>query len=110
MGEFTSVPLDAIGKEELSKTGRQLWQITKAFYVSERRKARTLLILLLTLSVAYVGVTVLMSYASRDLFTAIEQKDTHTYWIAIGWYLGTFVFVSVSMLFEGLSRDFEQIW
>jgi putative ATP-binding cassette transporter len=112
MSESTRLPLDAIGEEKLSKTARQLWQITKAFFVSERRrKARILLILLLTLSVAYVGVTVLMSYASRDLFTAIEQKDTHTYWIAMGWYLGTFVFaVLINVFYRWAEQSLALRW
>jgi putative ATP-binding cassette transporter len=112
MSESTSVPLGAIGKEKLSKTARQLWQITRAFFVSERRrKARILLMLILTLSVAYVGVTVLMSYASRDLFTAIEQKDTHTYWIAMGWYLGTFVFaVLINVFYRWAEQSLALRW
>ena len=32
MSKSNSVPLDAIGEEKLSKTARQLWQITKAFF------------------------------------------------------------------------------
>jgi vitamin B12/bleomycin/antimicrobial peptide transport system ATP-binding/permease protein len=107
MSKSTSAPLDVVAKEKLSKTLRQLGQITKAFFVSERRrKARILLFLLLTLSVAYVGVTVLTSYASRDLITAIEKKNTHTYWTAMGWYLGTFV---VAVLINVFYRWAEQL-
>ena len=86
MSKTTRTPLNIIAKEKLSKTARQLWQITKAFFKSERRsRARGLLTLLLILSVAYVAVTVLTSYAGRDLITAIEKKDTHAYWGAMGW-------------------------
>jgi|ERR1035437_1415280 ABC-type uncharacterized transport system fused permease/ATPase subunit len=92
MSQSPSSSLDLVAKEKLSKTARHLWQITRAFFKSERRgRARSLLILLLVLSVAFVGVTVLTSYAGRDLITAIEKKDTHAYWGAIGWYIGTFV-------------------
>jgi len=64
MSQSTSPPLGIIAKEKLSKTTRQLWRITKAFFRSERRgRARALLILLLALSVSSVGVTVLTSYA-----------------------------------------------
>lgn len=62
-----------------------LRHITKAFFKSERRvRARGLLTLLLMLSLAFVGVTVLMSYVGRDLITAIEKKDIHAYWSSIG--------------------------
>jgi len=99
----TTVPSGGMtAKEKLGKTLSQLWQITKAFFRSERRgKARVLLILLLTLSVAYVGVIVLTSYAGRDLINAIEKKNTHAYWVAMGRYLGTFV---VAVL---INRSFE---
>ena len=64
----TRIPLDIVAKEKLSKTARQLWQITKAFFKSERRgRARGLLILLLILSIAYVAVTVLTSLHDADL-------------------------------------------
>ncbi len=99
-------PLGMIAKEKLSKTAQQLWLITKAFFRSERRrKARFLLILLLALSVAYVGVTVLTSYVGRDLITAIEKKDSHTYWKSMGLYLGTF---AVAILIDVYYRWAEQ--
>jgi ABC-type uncharacterized transport system fused permease/ATPase subunit len=97
MSKSAKVPLSVIAKEKSSKTARQLWQITKAFFQSERRgRARTLLILLLLLSVAYVGVTVLTSYAGRDLMTAIEQRNHPAYWligVGIDPMVGAFVAV-----------------
>ena len=112
MSQFPRVALDLVAKEKLSKTASQLWQITKAFFKSERRgRARSLLILLLVLSVAYVGVTVLTSYAGRDLITAIERKDTQAYWGAIGWYLGTFVVaVLINVFYRVSEQSLALLW
>lgn len=112
MSKSARVPLSVIAKEKLSKTARQLWQITKAFFRSERRgRARTLLILLLLLSVAYVGVTVLMSYAGRDLMTAIEERNHPAYWRAIGWYLATFVLaVLINVFYRVAEQSLALLW
>jgi len=106
MDPSTRTPLGVIAKERLSKTMRQLWQVTKAFFHSERRgKARALLLLLLVLSLASVGVTVLTSYVGRDVITAIAKKDTHAYWSGMGRYLATFV---VAVLIDVFFRLAEQ--
>lgn len=106
MSKSTSTPLSLIAKEKLGKTARQLWQITKTFFRSERRgRANGLLLLLLALSVAYVGVTVLTSYAGRDLITAIEKKDPHAYWVALGRYGGTFVCAILINVYSRLAQQ-----
>jgi len=112
MSQTPNSPLSLVAKEKLSKTARQLWQITKAFFKSERRgRARSLLVLLLMLSVAYVGVTVLTSYAGRDLITAIERKDKPAYWAAIGWYLGTFVIaVLINVFYRVCEQSLALLW
>ena len=112
MIKSANVPLDFIAKEKLSKTGRQLWQVTKAFFKSERRlKARGLLTLLLMLSLAFVGVTVLTSYVGRDLITAIERKDIHAYWSSMGRYLGTFaVAVVINVFYRVAEQSLALLW
>jgi putative ATP-binding cassette transporter len=106
MSKSTSTPLSLIAKEKLGKTVRQLWQITRTFFRSERRgKANGLLILLLALSVAFVGITVLTSYVGRDLFTAIEKKDSHAFWTALGWYGGTLVCAIVVNVYSRLAQQ-----
>ncbi|MCX6879183.1 MAG: ABC transporter ATP-binding protein/permease [Verrucomicrobia bacterium] len=112
MSKSARVPLSVIAKEKLSKTARQLWQITKAFFRSERRgRARTLLILLFLLSVAYVGVTVLTSYAGRDLMTAIEERNHPAYWRAMGWYLSTFVVaVLINVFYRVAEQSLALLW
>ena len=101
-----------IAKERLSKTAKQLWIITKAFFRSERRrKARALLLLLLALSVASVGVTVLTSYVGRDLITAIEQKEAASYWRSMGLYLGTFVVaVLIDVYYRWAEQSLALLW
>ncbi|MCX6867713.1 MAG: ABC transporter ATP-binding protein/permease [Verrucomicrobia bacterium] len=112
MIKSAKVPLDFIAKEKLSKTGRQLWQITKAFFKSERRvRARGLLTLLLMLSLAFVGVTVLTSYVGRDLITAIERKDIHAYWSSMGRYLGTFAAaVLINVFYRVAEQSLALLW
>lgn len=93
-------------RQSFSKTRRQFWRITKAFFASERRrKARGLLTMLFTLSIASVGITVLTSYAARDVMTAIEKKNAHAWWGAMGRYLGSFV---IAMLTDVHYRWAEQ--
>ena len=106
MSQSTRAPLSLIAKEKLGQTTRQLWLITKTFFKSERRgKANALLLVLLVLSVAYVGVIVMTSYASRDFITAIEKKDSHGYWLAMGRYIGT---LGVAILINVYSRVAQQ--
>lgn len=55
---------------------RRLWSLLTAFYKSEgKRRARALLALLFVLAFAAAGIQVLMSYAGRDFFSAISNKD-----------------------------------
>jgi len=112
MSKSTSTPPGIIAKEKLSKTAGQLWHITKAFFRSERRgRARTLLILLLTLSVAYVGVIVLTSYAGRDFITAIEKKDSLAYWGAMWQYLGSFVVaILINVYYRWAEQSLALLW
>jgi len=112
MSQATRTPLSLVAKERLGKTARQLWQITKAFFKSERRvRARGLLTVLMVLSVAYVGVTVLTSYVGRDLITAIERKDAHAYWSAMGWYLGSFaVAVLINVFYRVSEQSLALLW
>ncbi len=99
-------------KEKLGKTFGQLWAITKAFFRSERRKrARVLLVLLLVLSVAYVMVTVLTSYAGRDFITAIEKKDGAAYRSAMWRYLGTFVVaILINVWYRWAEQSLALLW
>lgn len=107
---FESPPVKQ--RQSFAKTRRQFWLITRAFFASERRrKARGLLALLFTLSVASVGITVLTSYASRDVMTALEQRDEAGVWAAVGRWLGTFVIaVFVDVYFRWAEQSLGLLW
>ena len=103
---------DTAPKETLRKTMGQLGRITKAFFTSERRmKARGLLAVLLGLSVASVAITLLSSYAARDVMTAIANKAVSSYWTAIGYYLGTLVInVFVDVYYRLAQQRLGLVW
>lgn len=107
---FESPPIKE--RQSFAKTRRQFWRITRAFFASERRrKARGLLALLFTLSVASVGISVLTSYASRDVMTALEQRNEAAVWAAIGRWLGTFVIaVFVDVFFRWAEQSLGLLW
>lgn len=99
-------------RQNLKTTCRQFWLISRAFFASERRrKARGFLISLLLLALAVGGVQVLMSYAGRDFFTAIERKQTDPYWTALAWYLGTFVLaVPIGVFYRWVEERLALLW
>lgn len=98
--------------QTLKTTLRQFLLISKAFFASERRrKARGFLIALLLLSLAVGGVQVLMSYAGRDFFTAIERKQPAAYWTALAWYLGTFALaVPIGVFYRWVEERLALLW
>jgi vitamin B12/bleomycin/antimicrobial peptide transport system ATP-binding/permease protein len=99
-------------RQNLKTTCRQFWLISRAFFASERRhKARGFLISLLLLALAVGGVQVLMSYAGRDFFTAIERRQTDAYWTALAWYLGTFVLaVPIGVFYRWVEERLALLW
>ena len=99
-------------KATFSGTCRQFWIISKAFFASERRrKARGYLIALLVLAFAVGGVQVLMSYAGRDFFTAIENKDSAAYWRNLWLYLSTFVLaVPIGVTYRWVEERLGLLW
>ncbi len=104
------VPVDH--RQTLKTTCRQFWQISKAFFASERRhKARGFLIALLLLALAVGGVQVVMSYAGRDFMTAIIRKNPAAYWVALGWYLGTFALaVPIGVFYRWVEERLALLW
>lgn len=99
-------------RQSLKTTGRQFWQISKAFFASERRhRARGLLISLLVLALSVGAVQVLMSYAGRDFMTAIEQKNPTAYWGALVWYLGSFaIAVPIGVYYRWVEERLALLW
>ena len=79
-------------KPSFSTNCRQVWIMSKAFFVSKRRlQAIKLACALLVLVLSVAGVQVLLSYVSRDFMTAISKKDTAAYWQLLWRYIGVFV-------------------
>jgi putative ATP-binding cassette transporter len=99
-------------RQTLKTTFRQFRLISRAFFASERRhKARGFLIALLLLALAVGGVQVLMSYAGRDFFTAIERKQPAAYWVALAWYLGTFALaVPIGVFYRWVEERLALLW
>jgi putative ATP-binding cassette transporter len=104
------VPVE--NRQTFKTTCRQFWMISRAFFASERRhKARGFLIALLLLALAVGGVQVLMSYAGRDFFTAIERKQPAAYWVALAWYLGIFALaVPIGVFYRWVEERLALLW
>ena len=96
----------------LAKTGRQFWNISKAFFASrQQRKARGYLTALLILALSVGGVQVLMSYAGRDFMTAIAKKNADAYWRLLGLYLGTFALaVPLGVYYRWTEQRLALLW
>jgi len=93
-------------------TGRQFWNISKAFFASaQQRKAQGYLTVLVILALSVGGVQVLMSYAGRDFMTAIAQKNTAAYWRLLGLYLGTFALaVPLGVYYRWTEQRLALLW
>ena len=107
---MSEVPIE--NRQSFKTTCRQFWLISKAFFGSERRhKARGFLIALLLLALAVGGIQILMSYAGRDFFTAIERKRPGAYWVALGWYLGSFALaVPIGVYYRWVEERLALLW
>ncbi|MBC8126617.1 MAG: ABC transporter ATP-binding protein/permease [Gloeobacteraceae cyanobacterium ES-bin-144] len=99
-------------RQSLKTTCGQFWQISRAFFASERRhKARGFLIALLMLALGVGGIQVLMSYAGRDFMTAIIRKNPAAYWMALGWYLGSFALaVPIGVFYRWVEERLALLW
>lgn len=110
----TDIPADTPTgtSEALTKTGRQFWNISQAFFASpQQRKARGYLAVLLTLALSVGAVQVLMSYTARDFMTAIARKDADAYWRVLGLYLGTFALaVPLGVYYRWTEQRLALLW
>jgi vitamin B12/bleomycin/antimicrobial peptide transport system ATP-binding/permease protein len=99
-------------RQTFKTTCRQFWNISKAFFASERRhKARGFLIVLLALALTVGGIQILMSYAGRDFMTAITRKDPVAYWSALAWYLGSFALaVPIGVFYRWVEERLALLW
>ena len=108
----TTSDLAAEHRQSFKTTCRQFWIIARALFASERkRKARGYLIALLIMALAMGGIQVLMSYAGRDFMTAIARKDPAAYWVALGWYLGTFALaIPIGVFYRWIEECLALLW
>ena len=109
---LTTSDLAAEHRQSFKTTCRQFWVIARALFASERRrKARGYLIALLTMALSVGGVQVIMSYAGRDFMTAIARKDRGAYWVALGWYLGTFALaIPIGVFYRWIEEGLALLW
>ena len=85
---------------------RRLGRVVRAFLTSkEKKKAWTLLVLLLVSMLAIIGMNVVNNYVVRDFFSAIEKKDFAEFGRYAWLYLGVF---AVSTLLAAFFRFFEE--
>lgn len=91
---------------------RRFWMLVRAFYSSEgKRRARTLFAVLISLALSAAGVQVLMSYAGRDFFTAISNKDESGYWHHLWRYLGTMALaVPIGVFYRYAEERLAILW
>ncbi len=102
------VPLDStriVKQARLRQTLAQIWRITRAFFSSERRRqARGLSLLLLVLSVASTGITVLASYKLSAVMTAITARS-HGYGHAVWMWLGSLALAVLCDVYSRWAQD-----
>ena len=78
------------------------WRIAGPFWRSEERwRARLLLGVVVALNLSLVGMTVILSYWSREFFNSLEAKNGEAFWALLLWWRETesgpmpgFVFVA----------------
>ena len=88
------------------------WKIARPYWSSEDRvKARTLLIALALLLLGTTALSVTISYAVRDLMTALSEKDIEAFKNSLWICLGVFVIATpVSTLFDYTRRLLSTFW
>ncbi|MGL5734941.1 MAG: ABC transporter ATP-binding protein/permease, partial [Beijerinckiaceae bacterium] len=67
----------------------------KSWFASEKILARTLLTTLVVLNQIQVGIGLRISFVNRDLFDALNKKDSATFWYVLGVVFVTWAIISV---------------
>ncbi len=109
----TSIFLAPKPRQSFLKTRQQFWRILKAFFSSERRgKAGFYAGLLFVLSLASsVGVTLLTSYALRDVMTSIENKNYGAFRMSFARYFGALaISVVINAYFRWAEQSLALLW
>eukprot|EP00850_Spirogloea_muscicola_P022300 SM000287S10622 [mRNA] locus=s287:46550:70089:+ [translate_table: standard] len=67
---------------------RHFFAIASSYFIGDQRwKARSLMAVMLALTVGKTGIRVLMSYAQRDFTTAMAKRDKDAFYFSIAKYL-----------------------
>ena len=103
---------NASDKQTSRATFRQFVLLVRAFFTSEgRRRAKLWLVAVFGLAFAVAGVQVLMSYAGRDFFTAISNKDQAGYTKNLLLYLGTFALaIPIGVFYRYAEERLGLLW
>jgi vitamin B12/bleomycin/antimicrobial peptide transport system ATP-binding/permease protein len=71
---------------------RQFWSIAKSYWSSDRKwQARGLLLLVILLSLAYTGLSVLLNNKRGELISSLSVRDEARFWQTILIFAGTLV-------------------
>ncbi len=91
---------------------RQFKDVALPFFRSEARKrARGMLAVLVFLLFLVAGVNVVMSYAARDVFTALEKRDVSKFWLSLWLYLLTFCFaIPIAVYYRYIEERLALLW
>lgn len=97
---------------EFRKITSRLRKIVTPFFKSaERWRAWRFLITLITLSLTLSGAQVLMSYANRDMFTALSNKQEIPFYHATLWYVGWIcIAVLLGVFYRFCEERFALAW
>ena len=91
---------------------RRFVQLAKAFFLyGTRHETRLFVVLLLILSGVVGLVQLLVSYAGRNFFTSLEQRDMAGFYRNLWLYLGTFALaVPVGVIYRYCAERLALLW
>ncbi|MFN8389881.1 MAG: ABC transporter ATP-binding protein/permease [Bdellovibrionota bacterium] len=91
---------------------RKFWRVTLPYFRSDARfKAFQYVGLLLFLLVLVSGVNVVMSYAGRDVMTALEKRDESLFYHNLLRYLATFACaIPIAVYYRFTEERFALLW
>jgi putative ATP-binding cassette transporter len=91
---------------------RRFWMLTRPFFSSEMKwRALGLVVLLLALSLSLNGVGVLMSYISRDFMTALQTKNTDTFYSELFTYVLAFLLATpIGVYYSYTEQRLNLLW
>lgn len=86
--DFTPNPLHGIDMQHLRLLLKDVWYLTRPYFVSEDRKwALGLLAAVLVLTFSMVGLDLLQSFSRNVYYTALQQHDATTFLRGLFWYV-----------------------